>query len=189
MTLDTHTGAKRPPAQMFDLLAHEGIHAADRPATDPFGKYEEEFRAYWIQGEGAGLGTGYDATLPYPGPKSPRARAIFNFLYNNPTYAFVRTYYDANTSGFRDKCDRYFGPDGVNLALAGKLTDLRKEIEGYAGAGYAAAKTAITAKFTACSPGDQSEVAGNRAWRDLVEQKFPAAAERTEIKTILRIPL
>jgi len=97
----------------------------------------------------------------------------------------VRTYYDANTSGFRDKCDRYFGPDGVNLALAGKLTDLRKEIEGYAGAAYAAAKAAITATFTACSPGDQSEVAGNRAWRDVVEQKFPVAAERTEIKTIL----
>jgi len=42
---------------------------------------------------------------------------------------------------------------------------------------------------TACSPGDQNEVAGNRAWRDLVEQKFPAAAERIEIKPILRIPL
>lgn len=190
VTLDTHTGTKRPRADLFGLLAHEGIHAADRPAGagDRFGAYEEEFRAYWIEGTGAGKSTGYDASLPYPGPKSPRAREIFNHLYYNPTYKFVRLDYDANTDGFRDKCDRYFMPDGVNLTLSGELTALRQEIEAYAGVDFPAKKAAVTAKLAACAAGDKHEVEANRAWRDLVEQKFPVAGERTQIKTVLGIP-
>jgi hypothetical protein len=187
VTLDTHAGTKRARADLFGFLAHEGIHAADRPGGGKFAEYEREFRAYWIEGTGAGKSTGYDPSLPYPGPKSPRAREIFNHLYYNQTYAFVRRDYDANADGFRDKCDRYFAPDGVNLTLSGELTALRQEIEAYAGVDFPAKKAAVTAKYAACP--DKHEIEANRAWRDLVEQKFPIAAERTQIKTVLGIPL
>jgi hypothetical protein len=174
-TINTHTRTRRSDADMFSDIGHEGIHAADRPDKDQFDNYQSEFRAYWIDGLGAAKPTGFKADLPYPGPRSPRAHEIFTHLYNSPSYAFVKENYDANKDHFRERVDKYFHPDGVNLALSGKLSELRLEIEGYAGGGgavYTAKKAAVAAKFAACSGPDQAEIHGNRAWREVVEDKF-----------------
>ena len=181
-------GGHRTLDALADFLAHEGIHAADLIPPGTWNRYATEFRAYWIMGTGAGLSTAFDATMTGLGPKSPRARRIFDHLYGNSTYPFVKPAYDANDGGFREQADNYLFPDGINLTLSAQLTDLRTEIEGFTGAGFAAKKAAILAKYTACSPADASEIANNRTWRDLVESKFAVAAQRNQVKDALKIP-
>jgi hypothetical protein len=190
-------GGRKPLAALAQGLAHEGIHATDRPLppagpTDKWPGYVAEFRAYWVEGRGAGLSTAFDASMDNRGPKSKRSRDIFDFLYTemSATYPFVKQHYDLNTNGFRDKVNDYIFPDGINLLLSGHLTALRTEIEGYTGvaATFAAKKTAITAKFALCDATEKREISGNRDWRDLVDAKFIVAAERTAIKTLLKIP-
>ena len=194
-------GAHRALAQMSDLLTHEGIHAADRDGGAPgqWDRYATEFRAYWIMGVGAGQSTAFDPTMSGLGPKSPRARAIFNHVYGSPTYPFVKPAYDTNDNGFRDRADNYLFPDGINLTLSPQLADLRREVESYTGvvADYPAKRAAIVAKYALCAAPDQGEVHNNRDWRDLVESKFttriivgsaPPLGERDDVKTALGIP-
>ena len=71
----------------------------------------------------------YDPTLTPPGPKSPRARAIFETLYGSVTYPAMKSAYDNNTDGFRDEVDNTLVPDGINLILSGPLAELRRVIE------------------------------------------------------------
>lgn len=200
LTPNTHLPAKRTHAEMAELLTHEGIHALDRIPPGNWGSYIAEFRAYWVMGLGAGLSTAPDPKMSNIGPKSPRARAIFEHLYGSPTYPFVRTDYDANMAGFRAKVDAYLYPDGINLALSTQLADLRKEIESYTGWGFSAKKAAISARFAACSAADRAQITNNREWRDLVEEKFTGTIvvwemppklkrEKDEIKALLGIPL
>jgi hypothetical protein len=192
LTPKTHTpGTKRPNAEMAELLAHEGIHAADLIEPGDLGRYATEFRAYWIMGVGAGKSTAPDPKMTGKGPKSPRAREIFEHLYNHPLYsAFTRPNYDANIAGFRERVDNMLVPDGINLALSGKLQALRTEIENYTGlpGAFPPKRAAILARYAACTPNDKLEIRGNRAWRDLVESKFTVAPERVQIKTDLKIP-
>jgi hypothetical protein len=72
----------------------------------------------------------YDPTLTPPGPKSPRARAIFDHLYGSVTYPAIKAAYDNNTDGFRDEVDNTLVPDGINVILSGPLAELRRIIDG-----------------------------------------------------------
>jgi len=201
LTPNTHAVAnKRGNAEMAELLTHEGIHAADRVLPGDFDRYATEFRAYWIMGMGAGASEAPDPAMSNLGPKSPRANAIFRHLYGSATYPFVQPAYDGNVDHFRERVDNLLHPDGINLTLSRTLQDLRAELEGYvsSAAAYPAKKAAVTAKYALCTPDDRREISGNRAWRDLVEQKFTTGlivvmapvprSERNEIKDILAIP-
>jgi hypothetical protein len=150
-------------------------------------------------GTGSGASTAFDPSMSGVGPKSPRARTIFAHLYGSSTYPFVKPAYDGNVDGFRERVDNLLYPDGINLTLSAHLTELRTEIEGYSGSGYAAKKTAIATKFGACAADDRAEITNNRMWRDLVEEKFTGSVwvsylppvrgrEADQIKTLLGIP-
>ena len=198
LTPDPTTPAtKRTNAVLAGLLAHEGIHAADvhpSPAT-PWDRYTTEFRAYWIGGLGSGLATDVDQTMDAKGPKSRRARAIFDHLYNSATYTFVKPAYDTNSNHFRERADALVSPDGINLTLSQGLAELRAAVENTVPP-YATRKADVTAKFGALGAADRAQVRNNRAWRDLVESKFvgvvpgppPPVQQAHEIKTILGIP-
>ena len=191
----THPLVKRGNAELAGLLSHEGIHAADLPAVTFWERYATEFRAYWIGGLGAALSTDVDQTMDAKGPKSPRARSIFDHLYNSGTYTFVKPNYDTNANHFRELADALVSPDGINLSLSQGLRDLRAAVENVAPP-YATRKVDVTAKFGLLTPSDRDQVRTNRAWRDLVESKFiglvpaavPAVGQAQEIKTILGIP-
>ncbi len=182
-------GNKRPNSQMASLLAHEGIHALDRVEPGDFGRYATEFRAYWVGGLGRGLSTAPDPTMSGRGPKSPRAREIFEFIYNHPLYSsFTRDNYDRNINHFRERVNNMLVPDGINLVLSTKLQALRSEIESYSGpATFFTKRVAILTRYAACSPDEKLEVRNNRAWRDLVEQIFTLTAHRVIIKIDLKI--
>jgi hypothetical protein len=182
--------AKRPVDKLAGFLTHEGIHAADQPAMDIWDSYQKEFRAYWTQGMANDKSDAYKADIPETiGPRSPRANAIFRQVYYSATYPWVKPNYDGNVGGFRDRVDAYLWPDMVNPLLSAHLSELRTELESYAGVGYPAKKAAVTAKFGVCDAAEKEAVVGNRVWRDLVEKKFPSAAQSVEIKGVLGIPL
>jgi hypothetical protein len=203
LTPNSHTpAAKRAPADIAPFLMHEGIHALDQvaPAGNTFARYQQEFRAYWVQGLGGGLSAEFDANLPETiGPRSERANAIFKHLYDSATYDWVKPAYDNNDGGFRDRVDAYLYPDGINLLLSAHLADVRKEIETFTGVDFPAKRAAITTAFGVCDATEQREIAGNRVWRNLVEVKFPGVAppvgggaptpRAEQIKAIMGIPL
>jgi hypothetical protein len=212
-TFDVAAGAagKTPDAEIIEFLVHEGVHAFDSeywhsPTNKPIERYKTEFRAYWNDG---GFGppdkatcpsppgdckvAEVDPTMPAPGPKSPRARAIFEHLY--ATYDYVQPDYDNNTAGFRDEVDQYVIPDGLNLIVSVRLERLRELIAGFTGANFPAFRAKVQA-FTGIGPAppdgalsleEMAQIKGNRAWRDLVNKHVPGAANRATIKNDLGI--
>ena len=197
-------------ADVIEVLVHEAVHALDAPywqsARDPIDRYKTEFRAYWMDGSygppdktvcpvpAHGCKPAIvDPTMPAPGPKSPRARAIFEHLYED--YRYVKPAYDENEDGFRDAVDQYVVPDGINLLLSVRLERLRKliedydesdffafrvDVQGFMGVGRPPADGVLSAK-------ERAQIAGNRAWRDHVEENVPKVAEQKLIKRDLSI--
>jgi len=193
VTTNMHTGSasRRGVSDLATSAGHEGVHAADIPSVGSnvgdWTQYQKEFRAYWIQGMGAGQNEGQLETAPPVGPRSQRANTIFRHLYGNATYPYVKPAYDADTDGFRQKVDAYFHPDGVNLLLSLGLFDLERAIETYDGvaANYAAKKADIIRLYTALQPADRDEVHHNNQWQRLVSLRFPDPTQRSEIWTEL----
>jgi hypothetical protein len=209
-TLDVPSAARRDDAFLMDALVHESVHALDvRPNRGtPIERYKTEFRAYWMMGDhgppdgtcpsppGDCKSTVFDPSLPAPGPKSPRARAIFQHVYGSTAYPFVKPNYDDNVDGFRDAVDSYLIPDGINLIASIRLDALREHIENWNGTGFATFRADVQG-FLGVGPvvtphvlnaEDRQEVVRNRAWRDLVERKVRPAVQQRTIKTDLGIP-
>jgi len=202
---------KASDKKIIETLVHEAVHALDAPywqsAKDPIDRYKTEFRAYWMDGSfgppdkaicpvpaGKCKPAVVDPDMPGPGPKSPRARAIFKHLYED--YDYVKPAYDENTDGFRDAVDAYVMPDGINLILSGRLERLRKVIEEYEGSDFLAFREAVDG-FIGVGPTppegvltarERAQITGNQAWRDHVEENVPNAAEQKLIKSDLGIP-
>jgi hypothetical protein len=202
------TGAKRPDAEVMEFAIHEGTHAVDEwDLTTDAENYRSEFRAYWNQGLfgppdvqicPVGAVNCFDATIDPtmspPGPKSPRARKIFEHVY--ASYDFVRTAYDNNTNGFREMADNYTHPEGLNLNFSRGLDALQKKIRTYTVPTFPALHTTVKG-FMGIGPpppsgvltaGEQAEVASQRSWGLLIDREVAVAAHRTALKTTLNIP-
>jgi hypothetical protein len=211
-TMDVANKVKRTDLELILLIVHEAVHALDLPdSVAEIYRYQTEFRAYWMDGRygppflahcpvpaGGCKEAVFDPNMPPPGPKSPRAREIFNFLYGNNSYPYVKPAYDTNAGGFRDMVDSYLVPDGINLEASVRLERLRMLITAYTGVNFADVRSKIrkmVGKELPAPPGgvldaeETREVQGERTWRELVESKFPVAAERSAIKTELGIPI
>ncbi len=205
-TFDAAAGAagKVPDEKVIATLVHEGVHSLDAQfwfsASADIENYKTEFRAYWMDG-GFGppdqatcpadadgcFSAEVDPSMPAPGPKSPRARKIFDHLYER--YEFVKPAYDNNVDGFRDKVDNYVAPDGINLLVSMRLENLRMLIDGWPGTGFAVFRAAVLVQAAALTAEEKWEIHGNRAWRDLVERKVRNPAQRARIKADLGIPI
>jgi len=196
-TTDVKTMQKRRDADIIMFTVHEAVHALDiEPDKNTWvEQYKKEFRAYWMDGRhgppdkgncaGAPLGckeTAYDPTLPPPGPKTPRARAIFEHLYGDNLYQYVKENYDKNTDGFRTAVDNYLVPDGINLIVSLRLEALRRAIEDWNGRRFTTLIDDVEAALAKLDDNDRKEIVNNRAWRDLVERKV----ERKDIQGIVK---
>jgi len=131
-----------------------------------------------------------------PGPKSPRARAIFNGLYGSVTYPFVKTAYE-NDAAFRQEVDNYLIPDGINLLVSMRLDDLRAFIDGWGGTSFPAFLNTIKTHTGSVGPPpargvltpvEKDEIRSSRAWRDLVQRKVSDPAQQGQVKAELGIP-
>lgn len=182
---------QRPNVGIITSLVHESVHAVDRrPDADTFIEhYKTEFRAYWMEGSPIfdTLSTAFEPTMDHVGPKSARARAIFNHLYGSPTYSWVRPNYDGNINHFREQVNAFIVPDGINLIVSVALENLRRAIEAHTGSGFTAHRANVQTLFALCDATDRREISGNRSWRALVERKYPLARENL-IKGDLGIP-
>lgn len=220
-TTDVFSGAQRSDSSLITLIVHEAVHAMDiRPgAGTDIERYKTEFRAYWMDGRfgppnqgtcpplttpltgvcptSGCRDTAFRPELPPPGPKSCRARAIFeNHLYGSTTYPFVKPAYDNNTGGFRDAVDNYLIPDGINLMVSVRLEALRALIEGFSGSGFAALRTNVQAfmgvgaapPLGVLDTDERNAIRNSRAWRNLLDRKITNLANRAQLKTDLGIP-
>jgi hypothetical protein len=210
-TFDVANNGKFADAKVIDTVIHEGVHALDaavhRPNASDLEHYKTEFRAYWLDGSfgppdravcptpaGTCRPTAVNPSMSAPGPKAPRARAIFEHLYR--TYPYVKPAYDNNVNGFREAVDQYVWPDGINLIVSARLDRLQKLISGWNGNNFAAFRTEVQ-RFVGVGPApaggtlnaqDRQEIINNGAWRDLVEEKVTNPADQRLLKTDLGIP-
>jgi hypothetical protein len=211
-TTDVAAGSQRTDDELITLITHEAVHAVDvvSAAGTSLARYKKEFRAYWVDGRfgppnvavcpvapGGCKDARTDLSMPPPGPKSPRARAIFEIVYGSTTYPFVKPAYDNNTGGFRTAVDAYVIPDGINLIVSVRLEALRQIIQpGITTANLAAQRARVRAFMGVGAPPavgalnqpEKDEIARSRAWRDLIDSRVTGAANRALIKSDLGIP-
>ncbi|HEX3045099.1 MAG TPA: hypothetical protein VHY08_10110 [Bacillota bacterium] len=215
----TDVAGGSPPrldSEVIRLVVHESVHALDyipRVAPNSSGweiqSYKDEFRAYWMDGRfgqpdqaiclAPYFSAVFDPSLTPPGPKSPRAREIFKTLYGDTTYKWMKDAYDDNKDGFRTQVDNYLVPDGINLIVSQRLDMLRDAIDKYNGSGFATIKHTVQTYMGTAGPppalvgvldaNEKEQIKHNRAWRDLVNRRFPNPTQRNIIKNELQIPL
>lgn len=206
-TTDVAAGTKRTDAVMVTNAIHEGTHAVDEwDVRTPEEDYKSEFRAYWNEGRFGppdvqipppgpnSLATTIDPTMSPPGPKSPRARAIFTHVYGS--YTFVRTAYDSNKNGFREMADNYTHPEGLNLNFSPGLDALHQKLRLYTPATFAALETTVKGFMGigaapptgVLSATEQSEIQNERSWGLLLNRVVTTPAHRTSLATTLKIP-
>jgi hypothetical protein len=186
-------------ASIIGTIVHEAVHLVDiRPGSGTeIERYRTEFRAYWMDGERDHLGSAFDPAMDNFGPRSEKSRAIFEHLYRSATYDFVKDNYDPNTRGFRDQVNAYIVPDGINLLVSQKLEEIRSAIVGFSSSYGAAQRTRINdlyngnvaAGIAVANADERREISGNQAWRSLVERMGFSAADLTDIKNDLGIPV
>jgi outer membrane protein OmpA-like peptidoglycan-associated protein len=211
-TRDVARNAKRPVDAVIETLVHEAVHAMDmRPNPDSLIEgYKTEFRAYWMDGSYGPPNVSDCSSIAYsrncysadfndtmlpPGPKSQRARKIFEHLYHSQTYAWFKREYDINIT-FRQQVDNYLYPDGINLIASVRLERLRALIENFTGSGFAALRAQVRQYMGhgvaptggALDAEEKLQIRNNRAWRDLVERKITVAADQLTLKADLGIP-
>ena len=183
-------GLRRDNASMIRTIRHEAVHAVDiSSGTGDIERYKMEFRAYWMEGDPVrdALSSAFNPGMNNNGPKSERSRDIFDHVYGNPTYPWVKSNYDANTSGFRDQVNAYIVPDGINLIVSDDLANFRNMIAGLPAGPYTAQRPGVQAAFAALHAPEELEIRGNRAWRELVESKY-SGSDLDDIKDDLNIP-
>ena len=167
---------------LWSVLKHEIQHSADRHGAGAFEGYRTEFNAYWLGSRE------YDAQsatkiVRHMG-RDWRARqwAIFNHLYNDPTYAFVKTAWDAEAGlpvasrTFRLAVRAYWHPQTVNPTNSVRVDNFAQAVEAasYADCTAAAAPgnpklAAITAAATALTANDKRDIAAGGAMGALLK--------------------
>ena len=138
--------------------------------------YRIRFDARWDSSRFSALKTEFDSHLDSKGPRSPRARAIFNELYNTETS--VKVMYDSNGGGVREFCDLYAGPEAANIIASPRLQDVRAMLAGpqivAANTGdpvYTAFVATVVPKAQALDANDRQEIQRSRQWRTAIEAK------------------
>lgn len=108
------TAIARGSAYFYRVLKHETQHAADLHDNTDLGRYKSEFRAYWL-GSGEFNSVSATAQVHHLGwTWNARQWAIFDDMYNDTTYGYVKTAWDAE-NGEHDRTKRAFQNDVVNF--------------------------------------------------------------------------
>lgn len=110
------------------VIVHEYSHIRDRrglpypaqPEQQALWLYKTEFRAYWHDGRFNTFPDASDPTLDGKGPKTPRAREIFKFLYESEVYPYVKQNYDTSAS-FQKDVDEFIKPEEVTITNPNRL--------------------------------------------------------------------
>jgi hypothetical protein len=168
------TAVAKGAAYFYSVLKHELQHAADDHDSTDLDGYKTEFRAYW-------LGSGeYDSASPRARVRhlgyvwNARQWAIFQHLYNDPAYAYVKTAWDAENH-VHDRALRVFQKAVVDFAHPESINpDNSTRVDDF----YQALKTATHADCAADSPGHANDQI--KALRDALNGL--EAAERLQIR-------
>jgi len=199
-TKDVSILSRRAAAELILLTVHESTHALDlqvAPATPLEQQYKTEFRAYWNDGRFNAKATEFDPALTPPGPRAPRARAIFEQMYGSPTYPFMKPAYDGDPV-FRVMVDNFLFPEGINLILSSQLDVLQGLVSAGIVGGFVAFRDKVRA-FVGLGPnppppggildaGERAAIRSSRTWRDLIDVLVATAPQRAAIKSDLGIP-
>ncbi len=174
--------------QAVSEVAH--TRAARKGAPAQLDLYRAQFNASWNVAPFAAMSASFDATLSSKGPRTPRARAIFDRIYADDVA--LKTAYDANTGGIRERIDAYTGPEGMNPINSPRLQRLRAAFfplpMPVPNASYVAFRTAVQTAAAGLEPADRDVVDSSNDWQRLINQHVTSEDRRAEIRTIIRTP-
>jgi len=147
--------------------------------------YRTQFNAKWDSPTYAALATALDPSLDSKGPRTQRARHIFSDLYSGDSA--IQTAYDSDSPpGFRQLCDTYVGPDGINLIASPRLQELRATLNGAvvtasgtSDAAYTTLASAVRAKAQLLDARDRQEIQRSHQWRLDVDRKVRGPNDAT----------
>jgi hypothetical protein len=157
-------------------------------AATTFDLYRSQFNALYFESPHNGLSNNYVATLDSRGPKSARARSVFNaVLAQSPTLAAD---YNNNVGGIREQVDRYYGPEGLNRLNSAGLQRLSAVftalVPPVAAAAFAGVRASINTTAQSLTPEDRAEVERSNEWQIRLTRYFPAVAQRDDIRNVIR---
>jgi hypothetical protein len=189
VTSDVGAKARVSDDAMIETAIHEAMHMmyVNEHNGNVIDRYKDEFNAQWMDGWADHESTAFDPNLDPPGPKSPRARAIFDTLYKDPG-SWMEKAYNADEEGFRSFADNYLYPDGINLIASVKLDELQKFIREWDGNNFAGFHGQVTRMVYALDTQEMDQLGNNQAWRTLIEDKVTNPSDLTVIKALMGIP-
>ena len=207
-TTDVFAGTKRTDAEMVENAIHEGTHAVDEwdverprrttsPSSAPIGTRAASARPTFRSRRRARASSRrtIDLTMPPPGPKSPRAREIFNHVFNS---------YPAPARGVRQEPGRV-PRDGGQLHASRRAqpptsrpasTRCTCKIRTYAPGTFPALHTTVKGFFGigvapptgVLSADEQAEIQRERSWGLLIGRVVTNPAHRTALAATLKLP-
>ncbi|HEY4336672.1 MAG TPA: hypothetical protein VGM89_12260 [Puia sp.] len=172
--------------QAVTEVAH--LNTTGGAAAPAFEVYRSKFQGWWNIAPFNTMSDFFDPALNSKGPRTPRSRAVFEKVYNED--AAVKSAYDLNTAGARDKIDTYLGPDALNLINSARLNELKKAFDAHAApvtaADLPAFKAAIVAAAANLDANDIDSFNKSGEWQRLVARYVTTEALRTEITNLIR---
>lgn len=179
-----------PPRTKDEILAIAVRTAHDAITTGigvgrkgPFIEYQGKFNALWVQTTYSSIPNKFDPALDSKGPRTKRARTIFEFLYS--TDASVKTNYDTDvkaigneTYKMRELVDQYVGPESSNLIASVRLQKLRELFYKQAtitgtkqtDTKYVTFLAAIKDAAENLDDADRQVIASSQEWRIIIEK-------------------
>lgn len=192
----TYTITALPPAgadPLREFCVRTAAQQADGTGVaDVMVAYRNEFNAKFESTRFSALSSDFDPALDSKGPRSQRARSVFNEIYNDVANPRFKTAYDTRAPlAFREMCDTMLGPDGTNLTASPRLQELRATLAGpvvsainAADPLYVALLGRVTPKAAALDARDRQELDRQHSWRLAVDAAVssPTVAVAQELR-------
>jgi hypothetical protein len=169
------TAVARGSGYFYRVLKHETQHAADLHGNTDLERYKSEFRAYWL-GSGEFNSESPTAHVHHLGwTWTARQWAIFDDMYNDPTYGYVKTAWDAENAehdrtkrSFQNDVIAFARPESINPENSIRVDDFHQAVQAASHADCAADSAAhpnakVTAVRTALAALDAADRADIKA--------------------------
>ncbi len=173
-------------AEQLREIAISTAHLTSAPSTT-FSRYQAAFNAQWENPVHHPLSEDFDPTLDSKGPRNQKARAIFNQIYTGDPA--IRTAYDSNTGGIRERIDEFGIPDFINSIASPRIASLRTLFRTQAlitsanllNAAYVAFKTRLHPVTQLLDVNERAEITNSHRWQLIIDATVRALALKSDL--------
>jgi hypothetical protein len=189
VNVDTMLPAATIAERIVQALSEVSQTLAGAPGPPgTFQTYRGKFNGYWDVAPFSGQATEFKDALDSRGPRTERARNIFERIESED--AAFKAAYDANAGGIKERVDSMTGPDALNALNSPRVQALRAKFYAHPKpvvtlAQYNALKADVTAGVAGLKAEDQEAISKSNQWRELIVDQATTPARRDELLAII----